>query len=454
MINRSTAARLIGKPAGVRFTVAEGGTNADIVHAVLAMDEQACKEVAPLAGKFTGKNVRETAQNIWSFIRMNVRYDADDVSNQQIKSPKALLASGVGDCKSFSILARALMNCHGFTFTGYRFAGYNGQKYPSHVYTYFGNSTLDATIPRFDSEPSYSLKKDFPMSKINVYSISGIGSEPVSVPVADLYKEAETVLMSDSTLGARGPRRWSLPKTLARLDEIASGAGQTKGRTETFTAYNARMAREKAYVINATYAIRNVWENPDNIKALIIGYNNDLYLNKLGFVVYQGAPPKFIEYAEMYRAWIRTMSALGYTKYEADLFLVYAAANKTTLSDIGTGQTAISGVVVATILLVLAAIAKAAAAITGLALLVKEGIQIFKDDLKEQGVDVDWLTKNVPAYWDKAKQLWTKDDTGGGGGSGGGGDTGGGGGGGAATEAGINPLFLGLGAFALFSMFK
>ena len=84
-MTRKEAAKIIGKPAGRRTLVSQNGTNGDIIKAVLSMDGQACKEVAPLAGRFTGATDWHTAFNIWAWMQKNIAYSADPAYSQEIQ---------------------------------------------------------------------------------------------------------------------------------------------------------------------------------------------------------------------------------------------------------------------------------------------------------------------------------------------------------------------------------
>jgi hypothetical protein len=466
-MTRKEAAKIIGKPAGRRTLVSENGTNGDIIKAVLAMDTQACKEVAPLAGRFTGATDWHTAFNIWAWMQENIAYSADPAYSQEIQSPKALLQSGVGDCKSFSVMARALLNCHGITGTGYRFTGYLGQKYPSHVYNYFGEHTLDATITGFDMEPEYKFKKDFPMQTINVYTISGIGeaapgtgtSRRPAVPLADLYLEAKRRINNPA---AQFPGM-TLDQMLAKIESARPFVEHySNPKHWAYLQGNPRIMTE--YVVSSNFLARaqvyltDFYNDPEKIKLLIVGYNNRLWAeNQAGFVVY---PPnsKIPETIAYFDEWAKNMRYLGFS--DAGLFdlLVVMAAEKTDLVKIGFGQQAIG--FVETLVLIITALTGLISSISSLKTKAEDQYQQFKDQLKAEGIDVDQLRNDANRLYNDGKNLWNQ-----GAGTSGGGTPGTGGGvpgqnppapttPGATMFAGASPLLIGVAALAAFSLFK
>lgn len=466
MITRQQASKLIGRPAGRRIMVSQNGTNGDIIKAVLSMDMQACKEVAPLAGKFTGSNDWETGFNIWAWMQKNISYSADPAEAQEIQSPKALLASGVGDCKSFSVMARALLNCHGITGTGYRFTGYFGNKYPSHVYTYFGDNTLDATLTGYDQEPAYKFKKDYPMNTINVYTISGIGeaapgtqtSRRPSVPLADLYLEAKRKLSNPAAMFP-GP---TLEAFLAKIDDrkafvehYSQHYGYMQGNPSVMMEYG----RAKSFIVDTKVYFSDFYNDPEKIKLLIVGYNNKLWAeNQAGFLVY---PPnsRIPETITFYNNWASRMRSLGWTDEGIFNLLIVMAAEKTNLLNVGFGQQAIG--FLETILLIITAVAGLIKAIASLKQDAEETYEQFRQRLEAEGVDIDQLSSDADRLYREGQNIWNQlPGTGGntGGGTPGTGSTGGGtpgtGSTGGPMMAGVNPLFIGAAALAAFALLK
>lgn len=110
----------------------------------------------------SGANLHNDAILTGRWIRNNVKYKIDSFENQNIQLPSALLKSGTGDCKSFSLLFLAIMEAAGYN-GGFRFAGYRGNNF-THVYNFFVNKnkiyTFDSCIKDLKEVKSYTKIKD------------------------------------------------------------------------------------------------------------------------------------------------------------------------------------------------------------------------------------------------------------------------------------------------------
>jgi hypothetical protein len=117
-----------------------------------------------------GASDRETLRNVWKWVRENVRYKEDGGKLEIIKSPRALLLDGVGDCKSMSVLAGAIIRKLGFPFF-YRVVFYDPENpNTGHIYVVArasgGNVIVDPVDSVFDREQSYFEKIDLKGSSI------------------------------------------------------------------------------------------------------------------------------------------------------------------------------------------------------------------------------------------------------------------------------------------------
>jgi hypothetical protein len=110
----------------------------------------------------SGANLQDDAIFTGRWIRNNVKYKIDTFENQNIQLPSALLKSGTGDCKSFSLLFLAIMEAAGYN-GGFRFAAYRGNNF-THVYNFFVNKnniyTFDSCIKDLKEVKSYTKIKD------------------------------------------------------------------------------------------------------------------------------------------------------------------------------------------------------------------------------------------------------------------------------------------------------
>ena len=158
----------------------------DIIDAIEKAHKDHCSDYKKIARHFVGKNKRETAQNIWNFLKKNVPYNEEPEHRQTIKSPAAILITGMyntekNDCKNYALFSAGILQ--GLNDSGYkipysfRFASYNlFDKTPGHVFVVVDPGTkkeiwIDPVLNEFDYKKPYYYAKDKKM----MYSISGVG---------------------------------------------------------------------------------------------------------------------------------------------------------------------------------------------------------------------------------------------------------------------------------------
>lgn len=153
------------------------GETADIIETILYMDAHSGQWIlTDQVECLRGATDYDTLHNVWRFVKSNLKYRADRVGHERVKSPGALYASREGDCKSFSIAEGALLRVLGFPYK-YRFTAYEHGDF-THVYVVArldGREViLDSVHSKFDEEVRYYKKKDIRPDA----SVSGIGKAP------------------------------------------------------------------------------------------------------------------------------------------------------------------------------------------------------------------------------------------------------------------------------------
>jgi hypothetical protein len=146
----------------------------DIVKAMLQQHKDNQADAKKIAKYFCGRDERETARNIFNFLKAEIVYEVEPSTKQSVKSISRFLADGKGDCKHFTNFANSILSACGYE-PVYRFAGYSN-KGLQHTYTFLpkSNTVLDAVLPSFDTEKTPTIKKDYKMS---LYKLSGIQPE-------------------------------------------------------------------------------------------------------------------------------------------------------------------------------------------------------------------------------------------------------------------------------------
>lgn len=122
-------------------------------------------------------------ERLYWFVKDNVEYREDPTGFQWIRTPARTWHDrneGL-DCKSFTVFMVSVFQNLGLPYI-VRFASYSKSPTPTHVYPLvkIGNRwvIMDAVWDKFDSEKSFTHKKDFKMSEIAV--LSGVKS-PASI---------------------------------------------------------------------------------------------------------------------------------------------------------------------------------------------------------------------------------------------------------------------------------
>jgi len=146
------------------------GSNQDIRQVIDRMIPIANKQMSKAAQQFKGKNNKETARNIWNFLKHRIRYQADG-SEQIVKAPSALVRTKVGDCKSYAIFTSAVLSNLGIPHK-IVYTSYSSNPTPEHVYIQINDGyIIDAVWKAFNSEKKPTFKYT---RQMNVKGITGI----------------------------------------------------------------------------------------------------------------------------------------------------------------------------------------------------------------------------------------------------------------------------------------
>jgi hypothetical protein len=178
----------IGQPNYSSSLVTDWQNTNDIISALKAQhidNRQYANKIAPY---FCAENERETARNIFNFLKREIRYQVEPAEKQTVKSMPRLLADGYGDCKHYTNFANSILEACGYK-PVYRFAGYS-DKGLTHTYTYLPNSNtvLDAVLSSFDTEKTPKYKKD-----MSLYKMSGVDNASAEINGINFNKLAKNV---------------------------------------------------------------------------------------------------------------------------------------------------------------------------------------------------------------------------------------------------------------------
>ncbi len=193
----------------------------DIIDAICTAHNRHAQEYSRISSFFNAGSNKEVGRKIFNFLKNNVRYVIEPGSKQTVKSPAAILATGYGDCKHYSLFAGGILQSLGIPFA-YRFASYrNYDKQPQHVFVVInpgGNEIwIDPVVGQYDYKKPYKYATD---RKMALYSISGMGA---TAQQKAALKAAKAVKKAAPTKAA---------KTAARTELKAArkAAGRTAGQ--------------------------------------------------------------------------------------------------------------------------------------------------------------------------------------------------------------------------------
>lgn len=163
----------------------------DIINGILDAHYKYSKNYDKISSFFVGSTPKQTARNIYNFLKQNVKYRVEPEHKQTIKSPAAIIATGHttgSDCKNYSLFIAGIINSLAwmkfqkipfcFRFSSYKYFS----EVPEHVFVVLYPGTnheiwVDPVLNSFDNKKAYTYKID-KTPKNMLVGISGIGAKP------------------------------------------------------------------------------------------------------------------------------------------------------------------------------------------------------------------------------------------------------------------------------------
>jgi len=158
----------------------------DIIRHILKVHNEFSDDYNNITQYFDTGDIYETSGKIWHFLKDNLKYDAESVHDQTVRSPARILDSNTPvDCKHYSLFIAGILAAiqrkrqTNWDWT-YRFASYNSDPSAAHVFvvvnTDEGELWIDPVLDYFneDKKPTYSYDKK-PMA---LYKLSGVNDQP------------------------------------------------------------------------------------------------------------------------------------------------------------------------------------------------------------------------------------------------------------------------------------
>lgn len=163
----------------------------DIIKGILDAHYKYSKDYDKISSFFIGSTPKQTARNIYNFLKENVKYKVEPENKQTIKSPAAIIATGHttgSDCKNYSLFIAGIINSLAwmklqkipfcFRFSSYKYFS----EVPEHVFVVLYPGTnkeiwIDPVLNSFDNKKAFTYKIDKTPRNMLV-GISGIGAAP------------------------------------------------------------------------------------------------------------------------------------------------------------------------------------------------------------------------------------------------------------------------------------
>lgn len=231
--------RQILPPPVYRSKLISGWQNtSDIVRAISNQHKTNLSEANKIKHLFCGSNERETARNIFDFLKNEISYRIEPAEKQTTKSLSRFVADGYGDCKHFALFTNTILQQCGYK-PIYRFAGYRNNKDLQHVYSYLPKSdtVIDAVLPSFDTEKKPTIKKDITMS---LYQLSGVDNEINGISFSKIQNNLKKAATKSSAVVKKVVK--DIPKAAQKLAQGAKTISLSAPRT-AFTGLVAMNVR-------------------------------------------------------------------------------------------------------------------------------------------------------------------------------------------------------------------
>jgi hypothetical protein len=147
---------------GEEITLTHDGSIPDTLTHIARISNDYASQVLDESAELEGNTDRETALNIWHFVRDNIQYqeDSEDGSVEILRRPARILFDGVGDCDCATILISAILKNldipHYYKTTAYEEIGEFQHIYPVMIDRQTGKHIAIDFVPEVP-KPIYEL---------------------------------------------------------------------------------------------------------------------------------------------------------------------------------------------------------------------------------------------------------------------------------------------------------
>lgn len=163
----------------------------DIVSAILTTDKQYRGHYDLIYKKFEGRDIDETAENIFEFLKRNTEYVIESDEKQYVKSPAAIIETVTNDCKNYALFIAGVLGAYSrnvepvnyvFRFASYRLLS----REPEHVFIVVDPGSenelwIDPVLPRLNDRSKRPIYiTDYKPLDMALYKVAGIPAKNVA----------------------------------------------------------------------------------------------------------------------------------------------------------------------------------------------------------------------------------------------------------------------------------
>jgi len=210
-----TRAELLGRLEpyrGDEKTIVAQQDTSDIMDGMTRWHKKYRGHYDAISALFLGTSDRDTARNVYDFLKRNVEYLIESDSRQTLKTPAAIIAQGHGDCKHYALFTGGILDSlaslglqripWAFRFASYRWY----DETPQHVFIVLNPGTkreiwVDPVLSRFDQRKHYTHAID---KKMALVGISGVTAPAQIGGLKDILKKGKQVVLKVAAAPSRG----------------------------------------------------------------------------------------------------------------------------------------------------------------------------------------------------------------------------------------------------------
>lgn len=222
------------------------GWNSDIITVIHGNVPAATKQMREVAKTFNKGNELATCRTIWNFLKREIKYVKDPDGYQNIKLPGRFVATGSGDCKSYSLFTASILENLGIPYS-FRYTSYGLNPTPQHVYIVTDSGIIiDGVWNKFNSEKAYTSKKDY---KMKIQTLSGIGCNTCynprplgsvvmignTMPVGNIFKKGAKAVKKAAVKVQDKAKSTGIVKAAAKAQTKAKNTGVVKAAAKLQT---------------------------------------------------------------------------------------------------------------------------------------------------------------------------------------------------------------------------